>query len=94
MGGSAAISGQITTARRFVVDRLGDCPMVDDAVLPISELASNIVKGSSPNFLAAGFGLLAEHEHGGVRVTVYESGSYFDLEYVIQSDLNTKDPAI
>jgi hypothetical protein len=78
---------QIAAVRAFVVDRLGDCPVVDDAVLLTSELATNAVQHTPSNLPGAGFGVLIEHEHGrSVRVTVHDGGSYFDAPYVAQPE--------
>ncbi|MEU0236413.1 ATP-binding protein [Nocardiopsis sp. NPDC006198] len=77
---------QVAAVRAFVADRLGACPVVDDAVLLTSELATNAVQHSPSGLPEAGFGVLIEHEHGhSVRVTVHDGGSYFDAPYVAQS---------
>ncbi|OLT29502.1 hypothetical protein BJF83_11480 [Nocardiopsis sp. CNR-923] len=74
---------QLAFVRAFVADRLGDLPMVDDAVLLTSELATNAVQHTPSNLPEAGFGVLIEHEHGHrVRVTVHDGGSFFDAPYV------------
>ncbi len=74
---------QVTVVRAFVVDR----PVVDDAVLLTSELATKAVQHTPSNLPGAGFGVLIEHEHGhSVRVTVQDGGSYFDAPYVAQPE--------
>ena len=37
-------ASQVATARRFVDGQLTDCPLVDLAVLIVSELATNLVR--------------------------------------------------
>ncbi|WP_028646752.1 ATP-binding protein [Nocardiopsis sp. CNT312] len=78
---------QIAAVRAFVADRLGDCPVADDAVLLTSELATNAVQHTPSSLPGAGFGVLIEHEHGkSVRVTVHDGGSYFDAPCVAQPE--------
>lgn len=82
---------QIAAVRAFVSERLADCPVVDDAVLLTSELATNAVQHTPSNLPGAGFGILIEHEHGrSVRVTVHDGGSYFDAPYVAQPETDAE----
>ncbi|MDT0331020.1 ATP-binding protein [Nocardiopsis lambiniae] len=72
--------------RALAADRLGDCQVVDDAVLLKIELATNEVQHTPSSLRWPEFGVLIEHEQGhSVRVTVH-GGSYFDASYVAQPE--------
>ncbi len=70
---------QVSQARRFLAQALEGCPAVDDAVLCLSELASNSVLHSSSRRPGGAFTVHAEIQPGGyVRVEVRDEGGPWD----------------
>ena len=70
---------QVGQARKFLAGALEGCPVADDAVLCLSELASNSVLHSSSRRPGGAFTVRAEIRHGGyVRVEVRDEGGPWD----------------
>ena len=66
---------QVAEARQFVRVLLGDCPVLDDAVLCVSELAGNCVTHSASGQLGAVFTVRAEvHDGDYVWLEVADGG--------------------
>src|ERR1700751_5329023 len=66
---------QVAEARRFVRRLLGGCPVADDVVLCVSELAGNCVTHSTSGQLGAVFTVRAEvHEGDYVWLEVADGG--------------------
>jgi hypothetical protein len=66
---------QVARARKFLALALAGCPAVDDAVLCVSELASNSVLHSNSRRPGGVFTVRAELQHGKhVRVEVHDEG--------------------
>ena len=59
---------QVAEARQFVRGLLGGCPVADDAVLCVSELAGNCVTHSASGQLGAVFTVRAEVHDAGLRL--------------------------
>lgn len=70
---------QVGQARKFLARALEGCPVADDAVLCLSELASNSVLHSSSRKPRGTFTVHAEMQPGGyVRVEVRDEGGPWD----------------
>lgn len=70
-----ALAEQVGHARRFVAGILAGYPAADDAVLCLSELASNSVTHSTSRHPGGTFTVrTATHDGGGVRVEVEDQG--------------------
>ncbi len=70
---------QVGQARRFLALALDGCPVTDDAVLCLSELASNSVLHSDSRRPGGTFTVRAEVRHGDhVRVEVRDEGGPWD----------------
>jgi anti-sigma regulatory factor (Ser/Thr protein kinase) len=70
---------QVGQARKLLARALEGCPIADDAVLCLSELASNSVLHSSSRRPGGTFTVRAEIRHGGyVRVEVRDEGGPWD----------------
>jgi Histidine kinase-like ATPase domain len=66
---------QVGAARRFLADALGGCPMADDALLCLSELASNSVLHSNSKKPGGTFTVRAEvHDGDYLWLEVEDSG--------------------
>jgi hypothetical protein len=71
----AARADQVGQARRFLAEALEGCPVIDDAVLCLSELASNSVLHSASRLPGGTFTVGVEVRHGDhVRVEVHDEG--------------------
>jgi anti-sigma regulatory factor (Ser/Thr protein kinase) len=70
-----ATSSQITDARRFVASFLADSPLAGDAVLCLSEVATNSVIHSNSRRVGGQFTVSAErYDNGRVRIEVEDDG--------------------
>lgn len=70
---------QVGQARKFVALALGGCPVSNDAVLCVSELASNSVIHSASGRPGGAFTVRAEVRRGDyVRVEVHDEGGRLD----------------
>jgi anti-sigma regulatory factor (Ser/Thr protein kinase) len=70
-----ALPVQVGQARRFLARALGGCPVSADAVLCLSELASNSVIHSSSRGPGGAFTVHVEMQQGGyVRIEVHDEG--------------------
>src|ERR1035438_10737836 len=70
-----ALAEQVGHARRFLADILAGYPAADDAVLCLSELASNSVVHSASRQPGGTFTVRAAPHHGGrTRVEVEDQG--------------------
>jgi anti-sigma regulatory factor (Ser/Thr protein kinase) len=70
---------QVGQARKFLALALEGCPVADDAVLCLSELASNSVLHSESRRPGGTFTVRAEMRQGDyVRVEVYDGGGPWD----------------
>jgi Histidine kinase-like ATPase domain len=70
---------QVGQARRFLAAALLGCPMADDALLCLSELAGNSVLHSASNRPGGAFTVRAEIRHGDhVRIEVRDEGGPWD----------------
>ena len=69
---------QVREARAFIAGMLGGCPVADDAVLLISELATNACLYSASGDLGGAFTVRIERFGGHVRVQVEDQGSTWD----------------
>jgi anti-sigma regulatory factor (Ser/Thr protein kinase) len=65
---------QVRAARRVLADFLGDCPWSDDAVLCLSELATNAVRHSASGQPGGTFTVAAEVLDDGVVLEVRDAG--------------------
>jgi Histidine kinase-like ATPase domain len=71
----AARPEQVGQARKFLAAALGGCPVADDAVLCLSELAGNSVLHSASRRPGGTFTVRAEVRHGDcVRIEVRDEG--------------------
>ena len=70
----AGDAGQVRAARRFLADVLDGCPAAGDAVLCVSELATNAVLHSRSGRPGGGFTVRATRQVGSVRVEVTDEG--------------------
>ncbi|GAA3737719.1 anti-sigma regulatory factor (Ser/Thr protein kinase) [Spinactinospora alkalitolerans] len=67
----------VRDVRRFITNRLEDCPRKDDAALLASELATNAIEHSLSGNWTTGFLVSIEHTTSeGVRVAVQDAGSW------------------
>ena len=66
-------ASQVATARRFVDGQLTGCPLVDLAVLIVSELATNVVR-YSPARHGGKFTIRVQTEPGWARIEVSADG--------------------
>lgn len=65
---------QVAHARRFVAQTLNGCPAIDEAILCVSELATNaLVHSASGN--NGGFEVVVCRGHASVLIAVYDDGS-------------------
>jgi serine/threonine-protein kinase RsbW len=70
-----AVASQITQARRFLAGFLAGLPLADDAVLCLSEVATNSVIHSNSGRIGGHFTVTAErHDDGRVRFEVEDEG--------------------
>ena len=70
-----ATTSQVTRARRFLASFLADSPLADDAVLCLSEVATNSVLHSNSHFEGGRFTVNVErYDDGHVRVEVEDQG--------------------
>jgi anti-sigma regulatory factor (Ser/Thr protein kinase) len=70
-----ATASQVTRARRFLASFLADSPLADDAVLCLSEVATNSVLHSNSHFEGGQFTVSVErYDDGHVRVEVEDQG--------------------
>jgi Histidine kinase-like ATPase domain len=65
---------QVTEARRFVKSALDGCPVVDDAILCVSELATNALLHSASG-RGGEFEITVQRGQSSVRVAVSDNGS-------------------
>ena len=70
----AGDAGQVRAARRFVAGVLGGCPATGDALLCVSELATNAVLHSRSGRPGGRFTVRAMRQAGSVRVEVTDEG--------------------
>lgn len=70
---------QVGQARKFLATALGGCPVADDALLCLSELASNSVLHSASSRPGGAFTVRVEVRHGDyVRIEVRDKGGPWD----------------
>lgn len=84
---------QIAAARRFVTNRLQECPAQtrDIAVLLTSELATNAIEHTPSGFWRTGFLVLVIHTPGeSVRIAVHDAGSWDNSPEVTKPDPDTE----
>ena len=67
-------AGQVRAARRFLAGVLDGCPAADDALLCVSELATNAVLHSRSGRPGGRFTVRATMQAGSVRVEVADEG--------------------
>ena len=67
-------AGQVREARRFLAGVLDGCPAADDALLCVSELATNAVLHSRSGLPGGCFTVRATAREGSVRVEVADEG--------------------
>jgi len=70
----AGDAGQVRAARRFLAGLLGGCPAAGDALLCVSELATNAVLRSRSGGPGGRFTVRATRQAGSVRVEVTDDG--------------------
>ena len=70
----AGDAGQVRAARRFLAGLLDGCPAADDALLCVSELATNAVVHSRSGRPGGRFTVRAMVRAGSVRVEVTDEG--------------------
>ncbi|HET7243996.1 MAG TPA: ATP-binding protein [Streptosporangiaceae bacterium] len=70
----AGDAGQVRAARRFLAGLLDGCPAAGDAVLCVSELATNAVLHSRSGRPGGGFTVRATRQPGSARVEVTDEG--------------------
>ena len=70
----AGDAAQVREARRFLAGVLGGCPATDDALLCVSELATNAVLHSRSRRPGGRFTVRATVQPGSVRVEVADEG--------------------
>jgi anti-sigma regulatory factor (Ser/Thr protein kinase) len=71
----AAVPEQVGQARRFLASAVGGCPVAGDAVLCLSELASNSVLHSASSRPGGAFTVQVDVLHGDyVRIEVRDEG--------------------
>jgi serine/threonine-protein kinase RsbW len=70
----AGDAGQVRAARRFLAGALDGCPAADDALLCVSELATNAVLHSRSGGPGGRFTVRATRRAGSVRVEVVDDG--------------------
>lgn len=69
-----AVPGQVREARGFLADILVGCPVADDAILCLSELASNCVLHSASRQPGGRFTVRAEVGGNYVRIALHDNG--------------------
>lgn len=67
-------AGQVREARRFLAGALDGCPAADDALLCVSELATNAVLHSRSGWPGGRFTVCARLREGSLRVAVADEG--------------------
>ncbi|KIH96651.1 hypothetical protein LP52_23755 [Streptomonospora alba] len=73
----------VRDVRRFIANRLADCPEADDAVLVASELATNAIQHTESGTWTTGFLVMLEHtEDEGALITVHDAGTTSSTPYV------------
>jgi serine/threonine-protein kinase RsbW len=70
----AGDAGEVRAARRFLAGVLGGCPAAGDALLCVSELATNAVLHSRSGRPGGRFTVRATRQAGSVRVEVTDEG--------------------
>ena len=70
----AGAAGQVREARRFLAGVLDGCPAADDALVCVSELATNAVLHSRSGRPGGCFTVRATRRAGSVRVEVTDEG--------------------
>jgi len=79
-------ASQVATARRFVDGQLTDCPLVDLAILIVSELATNVVR-YSPARHGGKFTVRVQAKPGWARIEVSADGSEnWDVKAAMSDD--------
>lgn len=73
-----ATPSQVSCARRFLAELLGSSPLLDDAVLCLSELATNAVRHSASRQPGGRFLVRATAGPVSVRVEVTDAGGRWD----------------
>ena len=76
----AGDAGQVRAARRFLAGVLDGCPAADDALLCVSELATNAVLHSRSGRPGGRFTVRAIVQAGSVRVEVTDEGGPWGRE--------------
>lgn len=69
-----ATADQVSEARRFLAQILGDCPLATDALACLSELATNSVLHSNSRLPGGWFIVRASVRQAGLRVEVEDEG--------------------
>ncbi len=70
----SAVPAQVAQARHFLVGLLGASPLRDDAVLCLSEIATNAVRHSASRHQGGTFEVRATAADDGLRVEVGDAG--------------------
>jgi len=70
----SAVPSQVARARRFLAEILDASPLTDDAVLCLSEIATNAVRHSASRSPGGTFAVRATASADGVRVEVTDAG--------------------
>lgn len=73
-------AGQVREARRFLAGLLGGCPAADDALVCVSELATNAMLHSRSGLPGGRFTVTATVRAGSVRVEVADEGGPWGQE--------------
>jgi serine/threonine-protein kinase RsbW len=76
----SATPSQVSCARRFLADLLAASPLLDDAVLCLSELATNSVRHSASRHPGGRFRVTASVGPADVRVEVTDAGGPWETQ--------------
>lgn len=76
----AGDAGQVRQARRFLAGLLGGCPAADDALLCLSELATNAVLHSRSGRPGGRFTVCVRVAAGSLRVAVADEGGPWERQ--------------
>ncbi|GAB3439286.1 hypothetical protein GCM10027570_03400 [Streptomonospora sediminis] len=80
----------VREVRRFIANRLQDCPATDDAVLVASELATNAIQHTESGTWTTGFLVMLEHtDDEGVLITVHDAGATTCTPYIAEFNPDT-----
>ncbi|MBB4933227.1 anti-sigma regulatory factor (Ser/Thr protein kinase) [Lipingzhangella halophila] len=84
-------ASSVRDVRRFIANRLQDCPATDDAILVASELATNAIQHTESGNWTTGFLVMLEHTTDeGALITVQDAGSTTHTPYLADSTPDTE----